>query len=141
MTKQRKILLVEPDSILGSALKTALEGSGFKVSHVLTAQEAVIVADAKTPDLVILELQLVSHSGIEFLCEFRSYSDWDQIPVVIYSSVPPTEFAASREGIAMELGVVKYLYKAVASLSDLIGVVKEQFSNATKLDTHAAAKK
>ncbi len=141
MTKQRRILLVEPDSIIGTALKTALEGAGFKVTHVLTAQEAVIEADAKTPDLVILELQLVSHSGIEFLCEFRSYSDWDQIPVVIYSSVPPTEFGASREGIAMELGVVKYLYKATASLSDLIGVVKERFSNSTKLDTYAAAKK
>ena len=141
MTKQTRILLIEPDSVLASALKASLVGAGHKVEHVLTAQEAVIEADAVTPDLVILELQLVSHSGIEFLCEFRSYPDWDHIPVVIYSSVPPAEFAASREGIAAELGVVKYLYKANASLSDLVRAVHEQLGSPPKLKVHAAAKK
>ena len=141
MVKYKKILLIEPDSILGEVLKSALGGVGFKVSHVLTAQEAVIEADNITPDLVILELQLVSHSGIEFLCEFRSYPDWDRIPVVIYSRVPIAEFGLSQDGIAEELGVVTYLYKANNSLTDLVRVVNEQLASTSNLVSDAAAKK
>lgn len=120
-----KILLVEPDHILATTYAEALLGAGHHVVAAATAQTAIQAADALMPDLVILELQLVEHSGIEFLYEFRSYVDWQVIPVIIQTHVPPTEFNGSRQLLKTELGVQAYLYKPHTSLRELVAHVSE----------------
>jgi two-component system phosphate regulon response regulator PhoB len=70
------ILLIEPDRLLAEIYQRALSSEGHNVVVCAGAQSAILSADQSTPDLVILELQLVEHSGIEFLYEFRSYSEW-----------------------------------------------------------------
>jgi DNA-binding response OmpR family regulator len=52
-----------------------------------TAAEALTAAVEQRPDLVILELGLASHSGMEFLYEFSTYSDWRDVPVILYTHV------------------------------------------------------
>ena len=77
------------------------------------------------PDIVIVELQLVDHSGIEFLYEFRSYVDWQQIPVIILTNVPESEFAGSQSLLRDDLNVQAYLYKPLTSLQKLIQFVDD----------------
>jgi len=119
------ILLVEPDRALAKTYAATLIDAGHNVVAAATAQSAIQAADAMKPDLVILELQLVEHSGIEFLYEFRSYSDWKSIPVVVQSYVPPAEFNDSWELLKNELGVQAYLYKPIATLKLLLEGVEE----------------
>lgn len=119
-----KILLIEPDVVLARSINSALSGSGYVVSACYTAQEAVNLADSVNFDLVISELLLVGHSGLEFLYEFRSYADWQRTPVIIFSIVPPTEFAGSRDGLFSQLGVSAYLYKPNTSLSQLMSCIE-----------------
>jgi CheY-like chemotaxis protein len=116
----KRILLLEPDSVLAGSLTAGLINAGYDVQHVYSAQAAVSSADRLKPDLVFCELQLTAHSGIEFLYEFRSYSDWSVIPVVIYSSVPPVEFNASRNGLTYDLKISGYLYKPDTTLAEVI---------------------
>jgi DNA-binding response OmpR family regulator len=113
------ILLVEPDKVLAKTYAALLQGDGHTLIWSPNAQQAIFAADELKPDLVLLELQLVSHSGIEFLYEFRSYQDWQTIPVIILSHVPPAEFLDSHELLQRELGVVEYLYKPHTTLSKL----------------------
>jgi len=113
------ILFIEPDRLLARTYRQALELAGHTVHVAATAQAAVQAADEQRPDVVILELQLVGHSGIEFLYEFRSYDDWQAVPVVVLSLVPPGEFAGSRQLLAEQLGVHNYLYKPHTSLAKL----------------------
>ncbi len=120
-----QILLIEPDYVLAKTYSRALITAGYQVQAVPTAQAAITAADTQTPDLVILELQLVEHSGIEFLYEFRSYADWQAVPVIIQSQVPHGEFADSRQLLHDELGVKDYLYKPQTSLRLLIRTVNE----------------
>src|SRR5665213_608152 len=115
-----QILLVEPDRLLAETYSQALTGAGHKVMIAPGAQAAISAADTARPDLVILELQLVEHSGIEFLYEFRSYPEWQDIPVLIHSGVPAGEFTDSWQIMGQELGVDVYLYKPRTSLSQLI---------------------
>lgn len=82
-------------------------------------------ADEVRPDLVVMELQLVSHSGIEFLYEFRSYADWMNVPLIILTHVPPGEFGGSRDVLMKELNVATYLYKPTTSLQKLVRTVNE----------------
>jgi DNA-binding response OmpR family regulator len=90
-----RIILLEPDRILAEVYRQMLTVEGHDVIPCASAQAAIMAADDAKPDLIILELQLIEHSGIEFLYEFRSYPDWARVPVLIQSHVPAGEFAAN----------------------------------------------
>lgn len=120
-----QILLVEPDRVLAKTYAETLIAAGYHVVAAATAQSAIQAADALQPDLVILELQLVEHSGIEFLYEFRSYVDWQKVPVLINSHVPPAEFNDAAEQMRTELGVSDYLYKPHTNLRQLLAAVSK----------------
>jgi DNA-binding response OmpR family regulator len=123
-----RILLVEPDRVLAETYEQALTADGHEVTVAAGAQAAISAADSSRPDLVVLEMQLVEHSGIEFLYEFRSYAEWQAIPVIVHTAVPPSEFAGSRQILDQELGVNIYLYKTRTSLSQLLSKVRGQIS-------------
>ncbi len=118
-----KILLVEPDKVLASTYKQALTSAGHHVTMCAGAQAAIIAADQIQPDVVVLELQLPGHSGVEFLHEFRSYSDWARVPAIVHTMVPAGEFAASWPLLRDRLGVTEYLYKPLTSLQRLLQTV------------------
>ena len=118
------ILIIEPDRILARAYMGALEATGHTVQISTTAQGGIQEADEQRPDVVLLELQLVAHSGIEFLYEFRSYADWQDIPVVIVSNVPPAEFNQSTGVLNDYLGISTYCYKPQTDLRHLAQIVK-----------------
>lgn len=120
-----QILLIEPDRLLAETYTRALQAAGHHVVVCAGAQAAIMAADQQCPDIVILELQLVEHSGIEFLYEFRSYSEWQAVPVIIQTGVPPGEFNDNRRLLKEELGVQLYLYKPVTSLKQLVATVHE----------------
>lgn len=109
------ILLIEPNHLLAKTYVTALEYAGHSVRWQTNAGDAVLDADAERPSVVILEPQLSGHSGIEFLYEFRSYPDWQGVPVILQSFIPDH---LSR-GQKQVLGIVDYLYKPATSLQRL----------------------
>ncbi|CAN5353948.1 N/A [soil metagenome] len=114
-----KILLVEPDRVLAKTYHQSLVSAGHEVHTCNSAQAAIIAADQICPDVVVLELQLVAHSGVEFLYEFRSYPDWQDIPVVVHTSVPPNRFASNFADVRTQLRISQYLYKPLTSLRQL----------------------
>lgn len=118
-----KIVLLEPDKVLADTYRQALMQAGHKVVMCASAQAAIFAADDLQPDLVIMELQLTGHSGIEFLYEFRSYDDWATVPVLMLTSVPAGEFSTSWELLRDQLGVRAYHYKPMTSLRTLLRAV------------------
>lgn len=119
------VLLVEPDRILANLYMVGLQTAGHQVTVCTSAQSAIHAADKHKPDVVILELQLIDHSGIEFLYEFRSYPEWQNIPVLVLSNIPMVEFAGSHELLAKELGVDAYFYKPATTTKRLISAVNQ----------------
>jgi DNA-binding response OmpR family regulator len=124
------ILLLEPNTLLAQTYARGLEHAGFVVQHVATAQEAIDVADKATPAVVVLELQLPLHSGIEFLHEFRSYTEWRSVPVVVNTLIPPGRLSAVGHALEHDLGALTVLYKPHASLQNLIQAVRAQLTPA-----------
>lgn len=114
------IILLEPDKVLADTYRQALIGQGHKVTMCASAQAAIFAADDVKPDVVIVELQLTGHSGIEFLYEFRSYDDWQNVPAIILTNVPAGEFSDSWEVLKRELNVTAYHYKPLTSLQTLL---------------------
>jgi CheY-like chemotaxis protein len=119
------VLLLEPNTLLAKTYTAALQHAGHSVAHATGAQAAVNAADKRQPDVVVLELQLPAHSGLEFLHEFRSYPEWQAVPVVVHSMVSPAQTAAVEEGLRRDLGVHAVLYKPRTSLQQLLRAVRE----------------
>ena len=118
------ILLIEPDSVLANLYIQALEAAAHTVSYVRTAEAAIRIADRKKPDVVVLELQLVQHSGVAFLQEFRSYAVWSAIPVILHTLIPPTKLQLFQ-GALLEMGVYAQLYKPQTSLRQLVRAIDD----------------
>ena len=112
-----RILLIEPDKQLASLYCQALEHAGHSVDQALAIERAVTMLDTEKYDLLILELQIAKHNGIELLYELRSYADWDGVRVIIQSAVP--EHFMTPNQTVQRLGIDHYLYKPKTSLFDL----------------------
>lgn len=117
------ILLIEPDKVLADTYSRALGFGGHTVVQAFSAQEAIHAADQSTPDAVILELQLIGHDGIEFLQEFRSYVEWQEIPVIVLSNLTRGMFDRSRTALSRDYGVDDCLYKPRTTLRQLLHVL------------------
>lgn len=115
-----RILLIEPDKVLADIYLKALKKSGHHVTHTSNAQKAVHVIDNQAPDIIVLELQLAPHNGVEFLYELRSYPEWHDIPVVILSAIPDLPL---NSRVQSELGVSACLYKPRTNLQSLIRTI------------------
>lgn len=112
-----------PDHTVATNIAAAFDGYDCALAN--RASEAIAIE--QTPSAVIMELSLAGHSGFEFLYEFRSYTDWRNIPVIIYSRILlGDEILTSRS--FKELGV-KYAYQPNTSLSALRELVDKEIAS------------
>lgn len=112
------VLLLEPDRVSAKCIADELEKRGLKVEIASTAENAINQADKLKPDLVICELSLPGHSGSEFIYEFRTYTDWKDIPLLVYSSIKASDkVTKSRDWLLLEINDT--LYKPDYSLQKL----------------------
>lgn len=117
-----KILIIEPDIVHARLYHSALQNVGHDVKHVSTAQDALFVLEKSKPEVILLELDMPEHNGMEFLYEFSSYTDWADIKVIIHSILRPQLFERMKVSWSA-LGVHEYLYKPNVSLRTLQQVV------------------
>lgn len=122
------LLIIEPNTLLASTYGSGLQHAGHHVTQVTEAQAGIDAANEQRPDLVILELQLALHSGLEFLHEFRSYVEWRDVPVIVHTALTPPRLAPMIDHLKRNLGVSSVLYKPQTSLQQLISSVREQLA-------------
>lgn len=107
------IICVEPDNLLAKVYQKTFVGDAKDVVRICPdPQGALDQIDAQKPDYIVLEPQLAPLSGFAFLHELRTYEDFRNIPVIIYSSVPKESFSVGKAAWEA-LGVTHYFYKAV----------------------------
>lgn len=112
------ILLIEPDKILGDLLQSTMSSLNHEVEIAKTAQAALDKV-SETCDVIVLEIQLGLHNGIEFLYELRSYDELQKIPVVLHTMNKNVLDESYRESLH-DLGVRSVLYKPNATTEQLI---------------------
>jgi DNA-binding response OmpR family regulator len=117
-----QVLLIESDKVIASNITKILKKAGYKVSWHVDPQEALDDADTELPGVIIVDLVLAGHGGIEFLYEFRSYPEWQNVPVVVFSSLSVEELKEALKGFG-HLNVSAYHYKPNTSLAQLARTV------------------
>jgi DNA-binding response OmpR family regulator len=128
----QKLLLIEPDFVLGRIYTKALTDHGYDTTTVKGAQTAISVLD-KMDDfaMIILEIQLVDHGGVEFIYELRSYKEWQNLPIIIHTMVPLSSLQFPKN-FYDNFGVVEYLYKPSTSIDKLLNTVDSKLAVNTK---------
>ena len=117
------VLVVEPDELLVKTYRRILNDSGYYVRSSTNAQDAIIDIDSTKPDVILVEIQLRLHNGIELLNEIRSYPDLSEIPIIVLTYVPEASFSSLLND--KQLKIVKYLYKSQATHQDILFAVQE----------------
>lgn len=119
----KNLLLIEPNPILAQTYSQAFSYAGdWQVQCAQDGQAGVYVADTTQPDLVVLAMELGEQNGIAFLHEFRSYPDWQRVPVILLTTLPPERFVSIVPVLQRELYVDHVLYKPQTSLRTLVRI-------------------
>lgn len=113
-----KILLIEADHLLARQIAQSLGRRGHQVEWQVNPQKAMASADKTLPDLIILDMLLAGHGGLEFLFELRSYPEWQGLPIIIYSQVAQVDFEETAIGLE-QLNIAAFLHKPATSLKEL----------------------
>jgi DNA-binding response OmpR family regulator len=115
-----KILIVEDEEILLTALSEELKQEGFIVVGAKDGQEGVEMAQAEKPDLVLLDLVMPRLDGIGALKAMKDNAEIREIPVVILTNLSDYDKISD----ALSLGAMDYLVKANYRLEDLVNKIK-----------------
>jgi DNA-binding response OmpR family regulator len=122
-----KILLIEPDRIIAGSIRDYFANAKHEAIVHNELQHAIAAADKIKPSAVIMELQLAGRSGIEFLYEFRSYPDWQDLPVIIFTALKKEELSAYSR-VLRDLNASRILYKPETTLSALLQALNERLA-------------
>lgn len=76
-----RILLVDPNSAIGTGTRAALVGAGHRVADVATFEEATLQLALDCPDLLITAVRLGAFNGMHLLLRFRA--EHPDVPVVV----------------------------------------------------------
>jgi DNA-binding response OmpR family regulator len=125
------VLVVDDDDSVQKLVDMLLRRAGLDVVQAWNAAHAAQALKAKPrPDLVVLDLMLPDISGLELLRQMRGKEFFDDLPVVILSSLADAD--KIREGLAA--GADRYVTKPYLA-NNLLPAVQDLLKNGRKKET------
>jgi DNA-binding response OmpR family regulator len=114
----RQALLVDPDAAYRRFLKNALVVHGFTVHEASTSEEALRIATARRPWLILTEVNLPDENGFELCRRVRAHSLLAHTPLAFLSDWDDYE----KRYYGMKLGADDYFTKPIPARELLIRV-------------------
>src|SRR5215472_1047036 len=114
------ILFVENDAVALTMYQKRLQREGFHVESAEDGIAALRVLSEMTPDIVILDLMLPKFSGKDVFDYMRADAQFKNVPVIIFSNAPRTEWPQNPED-----SPTRALPKSEANFSSLLELIKE----------------
>ncbi|SNT03147.1 DNA-binding response regulator, OmpR family, contains REC and winged-helix (wHTH) domain [Geodermatophilus pulveris] len=99
-----RLLVVEDDDPIRTALRWALEDEGYDVAEAVSGEEALAVVATAAPDLMVVDLMLGSMDGFAVIREVRRGHD---LPIIVVSARADTHDIVT----ALEAGADDYVTK------------------------------
>ncbi|TCP60888.1 two-component system phosphate regulon response regulator PhoB [Rhodovulum bhavnagarense] len=84
--EQPTVLVVEDEPAQREVLAYNLEAEGFVVARAATGDEALLLVDEVSPDIVVLDWMLPSVSGIEVCRRLKSRQETRNLPIIMLSA-------------------------------------------------------
>jgi DNA-binding response OmpR family regulator len=120
VTTPRRVLLADDDRYLRRAAEARLRQQGFTVLTAADGEEALQVALAERPDIILLDLIMPKVQGFEVLRALKQAESTAAIPVIVLSNLGQESDRAQ----CLESGAAAYFVKANLSLHELVRTVQ-----------------
>jgi PAS domain S-box-containing protein len=124
---QRSILLVEDSLVEAELLRRTLAGGGYRVSVAYNGREALTLALADPPDLVMSDIRMPVMNGYELCRAIKGNPDLAPIPVILLSVLSEPDDIIE----AVNAGADSYTIKPYTEAS-LLGRVNSLLSRPTR---------
>lgn len=111
-----KILLVEDDNNLREIYQARLMAEGYEILTARDGEEALVVAKANKPDLVISDVMMPKISGFEMLNILRNTPELQATKVIMLTALGQND----DQKRADMLGADRYLVKSQVTLEDIV---------------------
>lgn len=85
-SEQPTVLLVEDEPAQREVLAYNLEAEGFRVARAGDGEEAMVMVDEESPDIILLDWMLPNISGIEICRRLKIRPETRNIPVIMLSA-------------------------------------------------------
>lgn len=115
-----KVLLVEDDNNLREIYEARLQAEGYDIVTAHDGEEALVVAKAETPDLVISDVMMPKISGFEMLDILRNTDGLKEVKVIMLTALGQSD----DQQRADKLGADAYLVKSQVTLEDIVKVAQ-----------------
>ncbi|MEM1373715.1 MAG: phosphate regulon transcriptional regulator PhoB [Pseudomonadota bacterium] len=122
---QPSVLLVEDEPAQRAVLSYNLESEGFRVIEAENGEEALLLVEEDTPDVVVLDWMLPNVSGIEVCRQLKMRKETRSLPIIMLSA--RSEEVDKIRGL--ETGADDYVTKPYSVL-ELMARVKSQLRRA-----------
>ncbi|HWO26693.1 MAG TPA: response regulator transcription factor [Kofleriaceae bacterium] len=123
----KKILVVEDDPVNQTILSDFLAANGYETLAASTGQEGITRFQKDAPDLLLVDIQLPSKSGIEVCREIKGLAQGKSTPIVLMSAVYSDHDRPSPEDQAASLadGYLTKPFDLVALLAKVRQLIGE----------------
>ena len=122
------ILIVDDEPQILRALKTILAANHFRVQAAATGEQALVLAAAQEPDIIILDLTLPDMDGTQVCEQIR---EWSAVPIIVLS----VRDSEKDKVLALDKGADDYLTKPF-STPELRARVTSQIRRYTYLNSN-----
>ena len=112
------ILVIEDEPNIRRFVTVSLEAGGCQVYEADSVKRGLIEAGTRQPDMVVLDLGLPDGNGMDFIRDFRA---WSEIPILVLSA---RSAEADKVG-ALDAGADDYLTKPFGA-AELLARVRAQ---------------
>ena len=119
----KKILLIDDEELIIKSLKKLLEKDGFTVFIAKNGQDALLLSEKETFDVIIADIRMPGINGVEtikFINETMGKRGLKKPGVIFITGYADEEMQQEAEA----LGPVAYIYKPF-DISELISKIKE----------------
>lgn len=131
MSKNQTILIVEDEQVLRSTLADTLRKNGFLTIEAKDGKEAISVALAKHPDLILLDLLMPIMDGIASLKTIRKDEWGKDVPVIILTNLSATDEQLIQDMVAEKPEY--YLIKSTWTMQDIVKQIEKILGPRSKM--------
>ncbi|THD75585.1 response regulator [Thalassobius vesicularis] len=116
----KHVLVIEDEPNIIEAISFILSRDGWRVDTHSNGHDAVSVVNAKSPDLVILDVMLPGRSGYDILSDLREADRTRELPVLMLTARGQSK---DRE-MAQKIGASRFMTKPFSN-AEVLEVVRQ----------------
>ncbi len=131
----KTILLADDHRALRLLFSRKLAAAGHDVMQASTGDDALAIARAKTPDLIVLDVNMPHRNGYEVCAALRKSKQFADVPIILYSDDDTAAFMQRGRDSGADMCVRK-----TSKSSELLASIEQVFSqrSASGTDTSGA---